>query len=164
METIIAKDSQELNFRRVQDAGISNIVVLGHSGFIGRQLMQSLRTSFLSLKITGLSHPDVDLTNAEAVKKLEPYFQPDTAVVMCSAFKKQWGDHLDGFHQNISMVVNVARVLENRPVKKFMYFSSAAVYGEDVAHEIISEQTPVCPTSFYGIAKYSSECVLRKIF
>lgn len=42
------------------------------------------------------------------------------------------------------------------------FFSSAAVYGEDVHNTNITEDTPPHPTSYYGLAKFTSEILLRK--
>jgi UDP-glucose 4-epimerase len=48
-------------------------------------------------------------------------------------------------------------------VRRFVFFSSAAVYGEEHHDEQITEDTPVRPTSYYGAAKFASECVFRKM-
>jgi UDP-glucose 4-epimerase len=49
-----------------------------------------------------------------------------------------------------------------RPTKRVVFFSSAAVYGEDVHHPSITETTPVQPTSYYGLAKFTTERLLWK--
>jgi UDP-glucose 4-epimerase len=133
------------------------IVLLGNKGFIGSHLESALRA--LVPEYVGFHLGNLDLVrSAEA---LVPLFDPETAVVMTAGVKRQWGDSLDAFQQNIAMAVNVARVLENRPVGRLLYFSSAAVYGEANHDECITEETPVRPTSYYGAAKFASECVLR---
>ena len=46
--------------------------------------------------------------------------------------------------------------------KKIYFFSSASVYGEDVPYPgSITENTPVEPKTYYGIAKYSAERILE---
>ena len=81
---------------------------------------------------------------------------------MLSGIKKQMGDNLENFCANLRMAENVARVLEESPVRRFIFFSTADVYGEDIDNTSISELTPVNPRSYYGMAKFASEGLLRK--
>ena len=141
---------------------LRRIVLLGHSGFIGSRLEASLRRQHPDLVLACFSFPGLDLTQPHAAESLADLFDPQTAVVMTAGVKRQWGDTLDAFSQNVSMAVNVARLLESHPVRRFVFFSSAAVYGEDRHDEQITEETVVRPTSYYGIAKFAAECVLRK--
>jgi UDP-glucose 4-epimerase len=82
---------------------------------------------------------------------------------MCAAVKRQLGDSLEIFRQNLHIVENVCEILQKRPIRKVVYFSSAAVYGEDIHNLTITEETPVQPRSFYGVAKYASERLLWKV-
>ena len=50
------------------------------------------------------------------------------------------------------MAVNLGRVFAERPPRRVIFFSSAAVYGEQLAHTALTERTPVKPTSLYGVA------------
>ncbi|MBI3617301.1 MAG: NAD(P)-dependent oxidoreductase [Candidatus Omnitrophica bacterium] len=65
-------------------------------------------------------------------------------------------------YQNLNMTRNVCRVLEKYPVKRFIFFSSSAVYGEDIHNTRITEETPACPTSYYGLVKYTAERLYAK--
>lgn len=142
---------------------VNKIVILGHSGFIGSYLENFLSHSSLSSwDVIGHSLPDVDLTNWNSTKQLESVFDNQTSVILTAAIKRQFGDTLDAFYQNLSIVQNLCRLLQHNPVKQVIFFSSAAVYGEETENTYISEETPINPTSFYGIAKYTSERLLRK--
>lgn len=112
------------------------------------------------LEVVGLSPGRFDLTRS--AEDLKPFLNPETAVVMCSAIKRQAGDNLENYEKNVAMAANVSRQLEESPAGRFVYFSSAAVYGEDVENTAITEDTPVEPTSYYGMAKYASERLLLK--
>lgn len=138
------------------------IVVLGHTGFIGRHVVRELRNRFPNNRINGLATKEVDLTKKAQVKLLSQHFTEDTAVIMLAGVKRQLGDNLGTFHRNLSIAMNVATQLETLPVKRFVFFSSAAVYGEERSHNRIDEKTPVSPTSYYGAAKYASECLFRE--
>lgn len=144
--------------------GYKKIIVLGNSGFIGKHLENYLVNQFLSVQVIGYSSKDIDLTNEKDTQKLIKDFDLNTAVVMCSMIKKEFGDNLDSFTKNLTMTINLCRVLEIAPVKKFVYLSSTAVYGEDVENTNITEQTCVLPTSYYGMAKFVSENLFRKAF
>jgi len=83
---------------------------------------------------------------------------------MLAAIKKQLGDNLEIYMQNMSMIENVCEMVQQRPLRQFVYFSSAAVYGEDIHNMQITENTQVNPRSFYGIAKFTSERLLSTTF
>lgn len=140
---------------------IKRIIILGHTGFIGAHLEQFLRQNYSQLKIIGISRLILDLT--EDVDILKNYFDYNTAVIMCAMVKKQFGDNLENFKKNITMITNVANVLEQHQVARFLYFSSAAVYGEQIHNLNITEETSPQPTSYYGLAKYVSEKILEKV-
>lgn len=143
---------------------IKRILILGNTGFIGSHIEKKLRQFFPDKEIIGQSVRHIDLTEEESIKKLEKVLSPETAVVMCAAIKKQLGDNLSTFQKNIKIVINVCQALQHSTVARFIYFSSAAVYGEDVQNTTLTEETPVAPISYYGIAKYISECLLLKVF
>ncbi len=144
--------------------GIERVLILGDSGFIGKTVRQRLESCLPTGAVEGRSMPAVDLSKTNHMDRLADLFTKQTAVVMCAGVKRQLGDTLDIFFQNVQMVVNVCRLLERRPVGRFLYFSSAAVYGEDVHNTRINEGTPVCPKTYYGIAKFASEGLLTKTY
>jgi len=137
------------------------IVILGHSGFIGSHLEHLLSKSAHWVAV-GRSLPDIDLTNQKHAARLIPFFTPESTVVLAAAVKRQFGDTLEVFRQNMAIVENVCRLLEAHPVKRVIFLSSSAVYGEETENTNISEQTPVNPTSYYGINKYAAERLLKK--
>ena len=141
---------------------IRRVVILGHTGFIGSHLVRSFQGQCPGIDVVGHSLPSMDLVEETEVANLSDLFDRQTAVIMCAAIKRQLGDNQEAFAQNVKIVANLCRLLQDYPVRRFIYFSSAAVYGEDVHNTNISEETPVHPTSYYGIAKYTSECLLRK--
>ena len=61
---------------------------------------------------------------------------------MCIGVKKQLGDDIEVFEKNMKIINNFCKAVSNISTKKIIYFSSAAVYGEDVDyHEKITEKT-----------------------
>ena len=140
---------------------IKKIIILGHSGFIGKNLEQYLNKSS-KYEVIGRSLPELDLTDLNQTRELLPFFSPDNVVVLGAAVKRQFGDTLEVFDQNMKIVENISRLLIESPVHQLIYISSAAVYGEETENIDISESSPVNPTSYYGINKFTSECILRK--
>lgn len=138
------------------------ILILGHSGFIGSHLEKRYQRDFPGIEVIGRSAPKLDLTQEQDIEELADLLNPHTAVVVLAGVKRQLGDNLDTFSKNVQMAVNLCRILERHPVKRVLFFSSAAVYGEEIHNTNITEQTPVHPTSFYGAAKYTAECLFEK--
>jgi len=138
------------------------IIILGHTGFIGSRLFDYFEKNTKDIKIIGKSLPELDLTRYEDILSLRNFFDMNAVVIMCSALKKEHGDNIDNFLKNLSMVTNLCKLIEINPVIKLVYFSSAAVYGEEIHNLSISENTAINPTSYYGLAKYCSEVLLEK--
>ena len=146
----------------MNDVGFSRIILLGHTGYIGRRLAAAFAKAAPSIPVAGRSVTELDLTQPASSGALESMLDADAALVICAAIKKQLGDTLDVLAQNLAITTNICKALAAKPVKRVLFFSSAAVYGEDVAHDTISEATPVEPTSYYGIGKFTAERMLMK--
>lgn len=140
----------------------SKIVLLGHTGFIGSRLAARFRQAYPGLPVEGRSFPAFDLAAPGASAELESLFDERALVVFLSGIKRQFGDDLDTFNKNVQMALSVCRALKARAVARLIFFSSAAVYGEDIHNTAITEDAPICPTSFYGMAKFVSERMLWK--
>lgn len=143
---------------------IRRVVILGHSGFIGSHLHSAFSGVAEKSEVRGLSFPEVDLTRSSCREQLVESFNEETAVVLCAAVKRQFGDSIEACKQNLAMVENLIAAITTRPVARVAFMSSAAVYGEETHNTSIRESTPVNPTSYYGIAKFTTECLLRKAF
>lgn len=141
---------------------VSRVIVLGHEGFIGTRVFAAFAERSPDVELVGRSLPDLDLTDADSAFGIGTLLGGSAALVVLSGIKRQFGDSLDIFEKNMAMAVNLCRVIGEHPVGRIVYFSSAAVYGEDIDDEAISEATPVAPSSNYGIAKYASERLLEK--
>ena len=143
-------------------AQFRRIVVLGSGGFIGTHLCERLKVLAPDTEIVGRALPTLDLTDSAQAAKLADLFTSDTAVVSLAAIKRQMGDHLDSFTANLQIATNLARVLAQHPVARFLFLSSTAVYGEETTDTRITEDTAPRAASYYGMAKLASELLLRK--
>lgn len=149
---------------RKKSYDIKKIIILGHSGFIGSHLLRAFSRLLPQVQVIGRSFPGLDLTQPASVEELKSLFNQNTVVVMCSAIKRQFGDDLDIYEKNISMCINLGRAIEASPVARMIFFSSMAVYGEDINDLAISESTTICPRSYYGLAKYTGEQIFERVF
>ena len=138
------------------------VVILGHSGFIGCQIVKTFQQYSPDVELVLRSSRDVDLTVMEDVDSLADEFDPEAVVIFLSGIKKQMGDTLEILKRNLAMTINVSRLLQSHPVRSLVYLSSSEVYGEDIPNTNISEETPIQARTFYGIAKYTSERLLWK--
>ncbi len=139
------------------------VMILGHSGFIGRHLVEYFHRHSPGRRLILHALPEMDLTRTDEAVRLAGEIDRDTVVVMLSGIKRQLGDSEDIFQRNMAMATNLARILSEHPAGRLVFISSAAVYGEEVHNTAITEETPVNPMSYYGIAKFASECIFRKL-
>ena len=142
---------------------IRRVLILGHTGFIGTHLTRQVAADHAGLEVVGRAPVALDLTHEQSRGSLYELFDPGTAVLMLAAVKRQFGDNVDAFSRNIAMVMNLCRLLQERPIGRLIYFSSAAVYGEETHDLHITEETCVNPMSYYGTAKFAGECLFRQL-
>jgi UDP-glucose 4-epimerase len=136
------------------------IVVTGSSGLIGSNLVRELieqehDVSCLDL-VTGC-----DLNDTEQVDKLFSQIYPDVVYHLAANAAEARGQisPVDMIHNNIGIFANTLRAAINVNVKKFIYTSSVAVYGE--ANVPYKEDGPTIPKDVYGVNKLACEQILR---
>lgn len=136
---------------------MDKIVILG-TGFIGKSILEYLKNK--NIKVYGLSSKDIDLTRYKSLLILDKILDSETFLIFSAAITREHGDSLETMHQNIKMVINLCRYLQNKKIKKLVFLSSIDVYGYPVRLPI-SEDTPINPKTYYGLYKYFSELNLK---
>jgi len=142
---------------------MERILVLGANGFIGSYLMRALALSFPGIALEGMSYSQIDLSDKHSISMLIPRLGKETTVVLCAAIKRQFGDNLDAYEKNVAMCLSLARAIEIASIGHLLFFSSMAVYGEDIHNLAIDEDTKICPRSYYGLAKCTGEKIFEKV-
>lgn len=140
----------------------TRVIILGHTGFIGKALHTYLGKNTTS-EIYGYSSSSINLIYRDSLNVLGNIIDEQTALVLTAAITRDRADTLDAFYSNITMVTNVARFLKSHRINKCIYLSSGSVYGNALDDLNINENTPVSPDSFYAIAKYTGERILQNV-
>ena len=137
------------------------VIILGGSGFIGRELYEYIKSVHVDADVLKLSSKDIDLTNLKSGEYLDDVLNNKTIFYICAGIKKQLGDNLETFKKNTSMIQNILKSQKLTLCKKTIFLSSAEIYGENINNLKISEITPSLPSSYYGLAKKHSEELLQ---
>lgn len=139
---------------------MTRVIILGHTGFLGRALLAHLRAEGKA-EVLGFSSQTVDLRRGESVEVLKEVVDAGTTVIFASAITREKGDSLETLFDNLAMAGRLAVFLESHPPAKCVCVSSDAVYP--MQDDPITEETPVAPGgTYYAIGKYAAECVLRR--
>jgi len=134
------------------------VVVVGASGFIGRQLEAVLRTTGIDVK--EISSKDIDLTADDSGKRLSAELTSDDSLVFLSAITPDKGRGVHEFLLNLKMGQAVRAAIEASPPAHIVYIGSDAVYPFKVA--LLSEDSIAEPTDLYGAMHLSREIMFRQ--
>lgn len=154
---------------------MGNILVTGGAGYIGSHIVKNMLSA---------GHTVVVLDNLVAGKKENIPASVKLIVADITdqeALKNIFSSHRFDAVFHLAALVNAAESVEKRDeyllvdqegtrylvnecishgVKKFLFSSSAAVYGNKVGREPVAESFPTSPSSPYGEAKLGSEKII----
>ncbi|MBW2991371.1 UDP-glucose 4-epimerase GalE [Candidatus Woesearchaeota archaeon] len=149
------------------------ILVTGGAGYIGSVAVKALiKKGYEVIVIDNISKGlkslvdkkaefcEVDLVDKE---KLEKVFDKKIDSVMHFSAYKAAGESMENpvkYSDNITGTVNLLNLMVKHKVKKIIYSSTAAVYG-DPEYNPIDEKHPTKPINYYGFTKLVSEQVIE---
>jgi UDP-glucose 4-epimerase len=139
-------------------------LVIGNSGFVGRHLESFLKKKYNKNNVFGFATNYLNLTKQKEYKKINKFIKKNTIIYFLAFNKVQKNATLNDYEINHKIITNFLNFIKNKNFKKFLFFSTQSIYGEDTDNKNINEKTIPDPTSYYGIAKYNSERLVRKIF
>lgn len=147
----------------------SNLVVLGRNSYIGnyfyhhakRSCSSTTSRSHSSWKILAASSRECNLLCESSTANFFSALPNAPTVIVCfSVINKSAGNSYETFTQNMQMVTNLVHGSSLANVTGLIYIGSVDVFG--VAPELpITEKTQMAPDTWYGLAKYSCEWVVR---
>lgn len=150
---------------------MSKILITGGTGFVGSHLIEEFKGSeheILALGrseknlIEGVTYKFVDLRDFEKTDEIVSQFEPDVVYHLAACSAESTGEH-----SPINMTSNgyntffnvVTAAIKTGKLKKFIYASSAAVYGNlDTPYR--ETQQPQ-PNDIYAVSKYANELSLQ---
>ncbi|MFH1318716.1 MAG: NAD-dependent epimerase/dehydratase family protein [Candidatus Omnitrophota bacterium] len=147
------------------------VLVTGGAGFIGSNLVRLLlEKSYKVVVLDNLStgykenlepFPEVefilgDVRDDKIVDKALDEIEIVFHLAACIGNVKSLEDPIFDSNVNILGTLNILEKARWRGVKKIVYSSSAAIYGEP-HHLPIDEEHPLYPDSFYGVSKLAAE-------
>ncbi len=135
-------------------AGVSKVLITGAQGFTGKYLIPYLqKRGFEVLSFKG------DITDKEVVYKNLHNFHPD-AIIHLAALSFVEENPYELYRVNLLGTQNLLRAAIDNQVKKFIFASSATVYGIQDQH-ILSEDLCPNPQNHYAISKFGAEQLIR---
>ena len=149
-------------------------MVTGGAGYIGSQTVKELKDGgynpivFDNLStgheeaIKGVELVKGDLSKFEEISRALKDYQPDAVVHFAASIEVEESvkDPEKYFQNNIVNGLNLLRAMKENNIKKIIFSSSAAVYG-DTEINPISENDPKKPMNPYGLTKMMFEKILE---
>lgn len=150
------------------------ILVTGGAGYIGsiavKQLLDkghsvivldNLSKGMKRLVDSRAKFCEIDLIDKENLEKI--FLENQIDAVMHFAGYKAVGESMTNptkYSDNITGTINLLNLMIKYKIPKIIYSSSAAVYGESKT-EIVAEDAPTNPTSYYGFTKLVCEDLIK---
>lgn len=150
------------------------VLVTGGAGFIGSHVVEELLSHQYEVVVIDnlITGRNENITNEATVyhidindPRLEEIFQtekPDYVIhlaAQASVSVSMDNPYLD-FSTNTIGTVKLLLLSQEYHVKKFLFASTAAVYGEP-SYLPVDEKHPINPQSFYSLSKYSAESYIK---
>lgn len=138
---------------------MARCIITGHTGLVGSNLYKKLEKEH---ELLGLSIENgYDLRKEDMVDDVIEDFKPDVVYHLAAFAAEARGQvsPVDMTQRNVGIFVNVLKASINAGVKKFIYASSVAVYGE--ANVPYKEDGATIPKDVYGVNKLASEQILK---
>jgi len=139
-----------------------NILVTGGSGFLGKHLCRALHSAGHQVRNIDLkNNPEFETIQLSVLDQeaITPYFQGIDAVFHLASYIEA-GESVENpkkyLVNNIFGTLTVLEAMRAQGVKKFLFSSSAAVYGEPIRTPI-KEDDRTIPINPYGMTKLAME-------
>lgn len=156
---------------------MKRILITGIDGFFGRNLVSEWLNKY---ELVGIDLPpqlfsEQDHTHTAWYNSINQFDLREDAdfykellidldvVVHCAAKTRitpSWTEYKDHYATNITGSQQLFQMCQRQGVKKFIYFSSSSVYGNN-GQTVQTEDGPLCPTNPYAVSKLAAEWALK---
>ncbi|WP_066360800.1 NAD-dependent epimerase/dehydratase family protein [Aliarcobacter cryaerophilus] len=138
-----------------------NIVILGSSSFIGKNLEEKLKGEYY---VNSFNSKECNLLEYINLEKKLRNLREIHSIIICSAITRLIDNSLNSYEKNISMAINISKFLSNHPykIKQLIFLSTIDVYGTKVK-EKYHEKLPIKPQDYYSLSKVHSEQILEQV-
>ncbi len=154
---------------------MSSYLVTGVAGFIGSMVaknlvenghqvigVDNLSTGFLEVIPSGVEGIIAGAHEAKTYERLQgKKFDAIIHIAGQSGGEMSYEDPVYDLQSNAQSTLLLLDYARKYGCKKVIYASTVSVYGENGKEEILSEDDPTLPKSFYGVGKLASENYLR---
>lgn len=131
--------------------------MLGHTGFIGRAVSESLTRG--GYNVIGASSRECDLLDPVATARFLDTLPGAVSVVFSSGILRSADDTHETLVKNMSMVGNFLAGAPRDRLAAVVYLSSTSLYGRNPELPITEKSLPN-PANYYDIAKVANESLL----
>ena len=143
---------------------LEKITILGGSGFVGTSLCQLLKDKqknfeIIDLKISKKFPDNCKVGDVRDIDSLRRVISGQILINLAAIHKDDIRDKADYQRTNILGAQNVAKVCEEKGIKKIIFTSSVAVYG--FAESGTDETGLIQPFNEYGRTKFEAEEIMR---
>lgn len=153
------------------------IFVTGGAGFIGSHLVEELISNKVDVHVidnlvTGTIqnlHPKVVLHHEDIcsynVRKIIYKEKPDIVFHLAAQADVEQSIKEPNYDANVNIngTINILQACIDSKVKKIIFASTSAVYG-NLQKDLISENDLAVPTSYYGLSKLTAESYIRLFY
>ncbi|MEI4770660.1 NAD-dependent epimerase/dehydratase family protein [Psychrobacillus sp. FJAT-51614] len=153
------------------------VIVTGGAGFIGSHLVDELISKGIKVHVLdNLSSGKIEQVNPQAnmyvvdicsedAKNIISYIRPDAVFHLAAQVdvEKSLQNPSHDADVNIIGTINMLEACQKAKVKKFIFASTSAVYG-NLNKGIISEDEETVPSSYYGLSKLTAESYIRLFY
>lgn len=136
---------------------MKNIVILGDSSFIGCNISKKLNNEF---NIFGFNSKNCNLLEYKHIEKTLRTIENIDCIIFCSSITRLKENTIFSLEKNVLMSINVAKFIENYPIKQLIFLSSIDIYGN--TEEEYTEDLVPNPNDYYAKSKSISEIILKE--
>ena len=153
---------KDISLQVGRNIGVSNILITGY-GFIGKKLttkLKSLGHNVITVDRNDGADYKFDISKYDNFKQIEeiPFDIIYHTAGQSYGYRSLVEPELD-VDFNVKGTLNICSFAKKYSVKKIIYTSTMAVYGDG---DFLTENAPIKPLSNYGTSKYCGEVYIRQ--